>query len=47
MSNKETTKDSTKELFSVLVKEALTLSNSEPLLKSVLDELIVFRQSFA
>lgn len=47
MSNKEPTKDSTKELFSVLVKEALTLSNSEPLLKSVLDELIVFRQSFA
>lgn len=47
MANKETTKDTTKELFSVLVKEALSLSNSEPLLKSVLDELIVFRQSFA
>jgi len=47
MANKETTKDTTKELFSVLVKEALSLSNSEPLLKSILDELIVFRQSFA
>ena len=40
-------KDTTKEIFSNLVKEALALSNSEPLLKSILDELIVFRQSFA
>ena len=47
MGSKETSKVTTKNLFSVLVKEALTLSNTEPLLKSVLDELVVFRESFA
>lgn len=39
-------KDS-KDLFSALVKEALALASEEPLLKSVLDEQIVFRHSFA
>ena len=31
----------------MLVKEALVLSTTEPLLKSVLDEMVVFRESFA
>ncbi len=42
MANKETD-----DIFSALVKDALTLAGSEPLLKSVLDEQIVFRHSFA
>ena len=44
---KETSKEISKEIFSALVKEALALSSSEPLLKSVLDEPIVFRSSFS
>ena len=44
---KETSKEISKEIFSALVKEALALSSSEPLLKSVLDEQIVFRSSFS
>lgn len=47
MPNKDSGKDTTKELFSALVKAALELSAKEPLLKSVLDEQIVFRNSMA
>ena len=47
MGSKEPSKVTTKELFPLLVKEALSLSITEPLLKSVLDELVVFRESFA
>jgi len=47
MGSKKADKITPKELFPVLVKEALKLSIEEPLLKSALDELIVFRQSFA
>lgn len=47
MPNKDSGKDTTNELFSALVKAALELSAKEPLLKSVLDEQIVFRNSMA
>lgn len=43
MVDKETELD----LFNSLVKEALALSTKEPLLKSMLDEQIIFRHSFA
>ncbi|MCK9181962.1 MAG: serine O-acetyltransferase [Fibrobacteraceae bacterium] len=36
-----------RDIFPALVKEALELANKEPLLKSVLEEQIVFRESFA
>lgn len=36
-----------RDIFHALVKEALELANKEPLLKSVLEEQIVFRESFA